>query len=280
MIVTCPECEQKLRMNAPVPAGKRVKCPKCAALFTPAGEDEEEAPSPRTAVMPPRPGRSKADPDEDDRPRKRPARQEDDEEEEAPRARSRPRREDDDEEDAPRPRSRRRDDDEEEDDRPRRKRKPAKGGNALLLWGGIGGGVALVCLLGCGGLLFFLYSVGSGAVAKQEAALKEEVGLMKDYVRILTSVKDGNSAKAAVPQLNALAGRFDDYATRIKGLPKIPITEAERIKAKYKPDIDQLGRELPPAMARASIAGAREPSFGPAIQKVSAAIMRAAAAAK
>ena len=38
MVVTCPECEQKMRLNAEVTAGKRIKCPKCETLFRAPGE--------------------------------------------------------------------------------------------------------------------------------------------------------------------------------------------------------------------------------------------------
>lgn len=49
----CPECETVLRPAKPVALGKRVKCPKCAAIFTAQGEDEDEVDAP------PRPAKKK-----------------------------------------------------------------------------------------------------------------------------------------------------------------------------------------------------------------------------
>jgi predicted Zn finger-like uncharacterized protein len=48
--LTCPECSTVLRPAKPVPAGKKVKCPRCETVFTAGGEDEEDAPPPKAAV--------------------------------------------------------------------------------------------------------------------------------------------------------------------------------------------------------------------------------------
>src|SRR5207253_1122961 len=54
----CPECGAVLRTSNPIPAGKRVKCPKCGILFVPQPEVEgadvveEEAPPARLAPKP------------------------------------------------------------------------------------------------------------------------------------------------------------------------------------------------------------------------------------
>jgi hypothetical protein len=41
--ITCPECGKVLRPAKPLPAGKRVKCPQCSALFVPGEEAEASA---------------------------------------------------------------------------------------------------------------------------------------------------------------------------------------------------------------------------------------------
>src|SRR5262245_5955983 len=41
--LTCPACQATLRLAQAVPAGKQVKCPKCANLFLPAAEAAETA---------------------------------------------------------------------------------------------------------------------------------------------------------------------------------------------------------------------------------------------
>jgi hypothetical protein len=46
---TCPHCESALKTGSPVPAGRRVKCPKCEAPFVPVPA-EDEAPAPKAAA--------------------------------------------------------------------------------------------------------------------------------------------------------------------------------------------------------------------------------------
>lgn len=48
---TCPHCESALKTGSPVPAGRRVKCPKCEAPFVPV-PGEDEAPAPKAAAGP------------------------------------------------------------------------------------------------------------------------------------------------------------------------------------------------------------------------------------
>jgi predicted Zn finger-like uncharacterized protein len=48
--LTCPECGTVLRPGKPLPAGKKVKCPRCENVFTARAErEEEEAPRPKAA---------------------------------------------------------------------------------------------------------------------------------------------------------------------------------------------------------------------------------------
>ena len=56
VVVTCPDCDAKLKLKAAVPAGKKVKCPRCSAAFAPVAQPPEEPTS--------------RDDDEDDRPRR------------------------------------------------------------------------------------------------------------------------------------------------------------------------------------------------------------------
>src|SRR5436305_9062142 len=66
-IITCPECESPLKFASPVPAGKKIKCPKCEAVFP----MPEESSRPSDAIRPkggppPRPVRRSARDDDDD----------------------------------------------------------------------------------------------------------------------------------------------------------------------------------------------------------------------
>src|SRR5262245_40428550 len=81
-LLTCPACSTTLRLAQEVPAGKKVKCPKCGVMFTP-GEEVVDAgivadeprprPRPRDADddRPRRRRRDDYDADYDDRPRRR-----------------------------------------------------------------------------------------------------------------------------------------------------------------------------------------------------------------
>jgi|GEM_PF-740286 len=48
--LTCPHCSSVLRPANPVPAGKKVRCPKCSETFT-AGGEPEAAPKPKPAPV-------------------------------------------------------------------------------------------------------------------------------------------------------------------------------------------------------------------------------------
>ena len=55
-LFTCPSCSAKLKLSSPVPAGKKIKCPKCGTSFAPPGEP---APAdPKVAPDQPKPAAS------------------------------------------------------------------------------------------------------------------------------------------------------------------------------------------------------------------------------
>ncbi len=150
--VTCPACETNLKIPDTIPPGKKIRCPRCSAIFVVQPEEEplEEAVQPR-----PGPARSAA-PKPAPAPRKARSRRDEEDEEDDRRA------VDDEEAVTSRPArksARARDDweDEEEDDRPaprKGRREPARQNNALVLWGFIGG---LILVLGGGAAaMYFL----------------------------------------------------------------------------------------------------------------------------
>jgi type IV secretory pathway VirB10-like protein len=154
--VTCPQCRAILKSAAPIPAGKKVKCPKCGVAFATPALEEGTAVS--TEPLPPSTSAASADadlpelevaPDEDAPPPPK-------------------KRRDEPEEDAePRRRKRERDDDEDEADRgdeprSRRKLKRKKGGMGVGMLIGLllGGGLLLfVGCVGCGGLGYWIYTL-------------------------------------------------------------------------------------------------------------------------
>lgn len=104
------------------------------------------------------------DEDEDDRPARKRRRAEENEDDEEPRPKRKPRVVDEDEDEPPRRKKPRvvdeDDEDEEEDERPRRKKKKKKAGaNLGLLFGLIGGGLALVLVV----VLLIVFLGGGGS---------------------------------------------------------------------------------------------------------------------
>lgn len=126
----CPKCKANLKMAARPAEGKKVKCPKCAAVFVAA---DKEASDNSTAIKP-----------ASNRPVVPAA------------AKGRPSREDDDADDAPRSRKSRADSDDADDAKPRRRRKKIRKSNTGLIVGlSVGGTLLLVLTLAAGG--FFLF---------------------------------------------------------------------------------------------------------------------------
>ena len=187
-LIVCPKCQKGLRSATPVPAGKRIKCPACQALFVTGGDAvnvavQAKAPAPVvTKTSPLAPSGPRAGPKplakrtapvvdvvevvEDEPPRRRRENVDDGDE------RSRRRRPSDvDDEDDDRPRRRRDEDHDDEDDRPRRRRKKKSDSNLGLILGIAGAFVVLLILVitGFGWPGFFLSGGrgggGAGAVA-------------------------------------------------------------------------------------------------------------------
>ncbi|HKI33785.1 MAG TPA: hypothetical protein VKA46_18175 [Gemmataceae bacterium] len=160
----CPECGKVLKSAQPLPAGKKIKCPTCEAVFPmPAQEDEELAAG--VSAKRRRPAAVAPADDEDAPPRRKGRRPRDDEDDdEEPRSRRRSREDDDDDDDEDeRPRRRSREDDEEDEEpRPRRKKKKAakrrSGGSVLVL---VGVAVVLLLFVVGGGIgAYFIWFAG------------------------------------------------------------------------------------------------------------------------
>jgi hypothetical protein len=60
--VECPECGKELKPAKPLTPGKKVRCPKCNAVFTVPGTPEDEAPARQEAISKAAPSAKKAAP--------------------------------------------------------------------------------------------------------------------------------------------------------------------------------------------------------------------------
>ena len=232
MKVVCPKCEERFRISDDTPAGKRLKCPECAAVFS--FEDDDDEPAPRKSA------RSRdRDEDEDDRSRS------------ARGGKKRPRD---------------RDDEDEDEDRPRRKKK--KKSKAGLIWVLVLGGVALLA----GGVVLILVLVLGGTT--YESATRESMSIMEDWAAILETVKDQESAKAAVPRLERIASRFESLQKRAKDLPPPKLEELNALTKKYEAQQRALSQRWLSALAAANQNSRNEPSFREAMRKINLAQMK------
>ena len=266
MLAICPECGQKLQLKQEVAAGKRIKCPKCAAVFSPCAirkvdQVPEMRPLPRRATdngadedshIPARWQRARATAgEEDDR--------SDEDFEEKPRRKKAKARAgngedwaDDDEDRA---------DDDDFDDRLRRKKaRTRRGMSPALLWSLIGGGGGLA-LVGIVVLLIVLLGKTGGAVSRHEAALKEMVQLLLDLENALKEVKDPNSARVAANKINQICDRMEDLGKRIKDLPKINREESLQLDQRYKPQVDAINQRTLNVAIQARQNSRGEPTF-------------------
>ena len=205
--IRCDHCKAILKSPTPVPAGKKIKCPKCKQLFTtppdaPTKDDAQETSVAAVRKQPPPRPKAKpapaAEPEEeipeidddlvvpdDEPPAKKKRRDPDEEDDDEPRSKNRKKRaEEDDDEDA---------EDEDEDDRPRKTaKKKKKAGRPMMLILLLGGGfVALLACIGCGvGAFIFLGGGGPDILGKWEN---------NDFIKITYEFRpDGTGAMQAI----------------------------------------------------------------------------------
>jgi hypothetical protein len=248
IIVSCPDCGGKLRVNVEADQEKRVKCPKCAGVFVARAPEQDDADDARITPAPPA-KRSRAEIAE---------REEEEERTDARRERKRrPDADEDEDEDRParrkrRPESRREDEEDDEDDRPvrRKKKRKKKGISAGLLIGLIGGGVAV--LAGIGVLLIFLLGGGGSPYSRHEAAAREVIALMNELAAALESVKDQNSARAAASRINSVCDRMEALSRRVKALPKLTAEEDRKLQNSLKGDMDAIAQRVVVATPQAA----------------------------
>jgi predicted Zn finger-like uncharacterized protein len=161
-LITCPNCNGSLRLKQPPVAGTRIRCPKCATTFAPAGEAPE--------VIEDADDKRRRPTADDDRPA-RPSRRGDDDD-------------DDDDDTGP------------DDDGPRRRdtarRKPRRG-VPVWVWLLVGGGVLLLVVV----VVVVIFAMGGigGARVNEANFAKLKFGMREDEVRAIlgppTQVVDG-----------------------------------------------------------------------------------------
>ena len=84
--------------------------------------------------------------------------------------------------------------------------------------------VLVTCLLLCAGC-------GGGS---HDRLFEEQLDLFKETTGVLAGVKDGESARAAKPQLRDIAERMQTLGKREKDLPPLTAEESAHLREKYK----------------------------------------------
>ena len=237
---SCPECDKVLKTANPIPAGKKVRCPSCEAIFIPtAASAAIKSSAPVKAA--PRPAPRLNDEEESDRPRgktnpngvtaRKPAPRppvEDDEDEDRPPSKRRI-QDDEDDYDNDRPNSKRRSQEEQEDDdydRPKKKKKNKKKASSkmpLILAGA--GAALLLAVLGVTAFVwpgFLLTKPGGGGQAKNNKG--------KQQIPPITPV--ANFAAYAPPNTNMVVNINMTAAKDTFGFDKI----MDSLGAKEKED--------------------------------------------
>ncbi len=97
--------------------------------------------------------------------------------------------------------------------------------------------VTIALLAGCGG-------------DTHESVTAEMIAQMKQMTTVLEGVKDEASAKAAVPQLDAIATRMEEIEKRGKKLPELDAKQKEQMTKTFEKDLTEIETKLKPAVER------------------------------
>lgn len=234
MIVSCPECNNKLRVNVEMKTKPRIRCPKCSKTFVLNTNQEDEDNIERPSV------KSKA------------------------------RRGPDDEEDDDRPRRRRDEEDEEEEfeERPRRRKKARKKA-PILLWSVIGGSLA-VLVAGIVTIVLLASRSRGSALEQHEAAVREAIAVSNELGAALETVKDKDSARAAAAKINQICDRMEALARRERSLPRLTAEENLRLQNLVNAEVNAMKQRLTAAGFQAGMNSQGEPSFVAAARRLQA----------
>lgn len=250
-ILTCPDCDTKLKLKAPLLPGKKVRCPKCSTLFAPMPEAPKKTKSPvdkapiATTVSK---GRRKPvavereEEEEDERPRRRQSSTVAEEDSEEP----------------------------GDDERPRRSRKkrPRKSGNRRLLFGLVIGGGVLCFLLILAGIVVAVVMGHKDPYKENEAAMKEMLTYFEEFATTMESIKDPQSAKTGAERINKICDRMEKVIARVVKLPKLTPAQNERLKNEMQPRIDVCVQRIARVAFQVQAATQGEPTFQAALQRM------------
>lgn len=243
MPVVCPECGKSLQLKGELKPGKRIRCPKCDAVFAPAVDVVDEVEEvPDDAIQ--------------DRPRRKAA---------PIRAAARDDRDDDDRDERDD-----RDDDDDYDRRPRKRKRSKKksGSSSGLIWGIVAGVVGLLVVIIVVVVLLLVRGGGGAAQAQHEEAMKEALQTLTDLENAMREVRDPASAKVAAVKVNQVCDRLEALGRKVQALPKLPVAQAQQLQNKYKPQVDAINGRMAQVGFQAGQNSRGEASFVAAAQRL------------
>ncbi len=136
----------------------------------------------------------------------------------------------------------------------------SKKNNKLLLICG-GGGVAVI-------LLVVLFSLGNSARKSHEAVVQDVIGCINELAAVVEGIRDGASAKAAGPRIDAIATRVKALKRREESLPR-PSRAAQRyLEDKFGGALEQAGLRLVAASQRLGILAASNPEVQAQLDRI------------
>ncbi|HEV2948546.1 MAG TPA: hypothetical protein VGX70_14315 [Gemmataceae bacterium] len=92
-----------------------------------------------------------------------------------------------------------------------------------------------------------------------ENVVKELIATLNMLTDVLGTVKDEPTARAAVPEVKKVMGRFDEINKKAKALPQPEKEEKDRITKLYRPKLQEAVRKEKAEAARVkSIPGGKE----------------------
>ncbi|MCA8943037.1 MAG: hypothetical protein KDB80_10795 [Planctomycetes bacterium] len=103
---------------------------------------------------------------------------------------------------------------------------------------------ALLTTLALGSMLFLPSCSESSAATKQEAAMEESIGLMDRMADELTKIKDSESAKAGMAEIEKIVDEMAEVMGRAKDLGE-PI---EALSKKFAPQLKAAQQKITQAM--------------------------------
>src|SRR4051812_44174818 len=93
-------------------------------------------------------------------------------------------------------------------------------------------------------VFFFLPGARAGDGSRFEDIVKQMLGTMENLTSTLSTVRDEETAKAAIPELRKAAGLWATVKKKAEALPPPPKEEKDRLAKLYKTKLEEAQKKL------------------------------------